>query len=154
MKNLLSGAILSGLMVAGSLAAATPAQAAEATLDCKLHFNLTGWSLIYKHADGKGTVSCANGQSMPVKITVKGGGLSAGKWHIDDGTGKFTDVHRMEDVLGRYIQGEAHAGMVKSASAQVLSKGTVSLAIAGTGEGVNLGVDVSAFTISRPDGTK
>jgi hypothetical protein len=32
----------------------------------------------------------------------------------------------------------------------VLTKGTVSLALAGTGEGVNLGVSVGKFTISRP----
>lgn len=149
MYKSLSAAVLAGLMMTAGAVATPQAQAAEATLNCKLHFNLTGWSLIYKHADGKGTVSCANGQTMPVKISVKGGGLTAGKWHIDDGTGKFTDVHKIDDVLGRYIQGEAHAGMVKSASAQVLSKGTVSLAIAGTGEGVNLGLDVSAFTISK-----
>ena len=37
----------------------------------------------------------------------------------------------------------------KSGEAQVLSKGPVQLALAGGGEGVNLGVDVGAFTISR-----
>ncbi len=149
MYKSLSGAILAGLMMTAGAVATPQAQAAEATLDCKLSFNLTGWSLIYKHANGEGTVSCANGQSMPVKLTVKGGGLTAGKWHIDDGKGRFSDVHKIDDVLGRYVQGEAHAGMVKSSTAQVLSKGTVSLALAGTGEGVNLGVDVGAFTISR-----
>lgn len=118
-------------------------------LDCKLTFSLTGWSLIYKHADGTGRVTCENGRSMPVKISVKGGGLTAGKWHIDNGKGKFTDVHTISDVLGRYAQGGAHAGVVKSAEAQVLTKGTVSLALAGHGEGIDLGVDVGAFTISR-----
>jgi len=61
----------------------------------------------------------------------------------------FSDVHQISDVLGDYAQGGAHAGVVKSASGQVLTKGTVSLALAGTGEGVNLGVDVGKFTISR-----
>lgn len=118
-------------------------------LDCKLTFSLSGWSLIYKHADGTGRVTCENGRSMPVKISVRGGGLTAGKWHIDNGKGKFTDVHTIADVLGRYAQGGAHAGVVKSAEAQVLTKGTVSLALAGHGEGIDLGVDVGAFTISR-----
>ena len=118
-------------------------------LDCKLTFSLTGWSLIYKHADGVGTVTCENGKSMRVKISVKGGGLTAGKWHIDHGKGKFTDVHTIADVLGSYAQGGAHAGVIKSAGAQVLTKGTVSLALAGHGEGIDLGVDVGAFTISR-----
>lgn len=128
---------------------ANTAQMSQADLDCKLTFSLTGWSLIYKHANGDGVVTCENGQSMPVTISVKGGGLTAGKWHIDNGKGSFTDVHTINDVLGSYAQGGAHAGVVKSGSAQVLTKGTVSLALAGTGEGVDLGIDVGAFTISR-----
>lgn len=120
-----------------------------ATLECKLSFSLTGWSIIYKHADGQGVVHCANGKSMPVKIAVRGGGLTAGKWHVDDGRGKFSDVHQISDVLGDYAHAGAHAGVVKSGSAQVLTKGTVSLALTGTGQGVDLGVDVGRFTISR-----
>ncbi len=126
-----------------------PPPQGTADLDCRLAFSLSGWSAIYKRADGEGTVRCANGQTMPVKIAVRGGGLTAGKWHVDNGTGKFSDVHRIEDVLGSYAQGGAHAGVVKSGSAQVMTKGDVSLALAGTGEGVDLGVDVGKFTISR-----
>lgn len=138
-------------LLASTAAFAIPqrAAAADADLDCKLSFSLTGWSLIYKHAEGEGVVTCENGQSMPVKISVKGGGLTAGKWHVDNGHGKFSDVNKIEDVLGRYAQAGAHAGVVKSGEAQVLSKGTVSLALAGSGRGVDLGVDVGAFTISR-----
>jgi hypothetical protein len=123
--------------------------AADAELDCKLHYNLKGWSLIYKHTTGSGTVTCSNGQSMHVHVAAKAVGITAGKWHIDDGTGRFTDVHRIGDVLGDYAQGSANAGVAKSAEAQVLSKGPVSLALSGTGEGVNIGVDVGKFTISR-----
>ena len=43
----------------------------------------------------------------------------------------------------------ANAGVVKSGEAQVLTKGPVSLALAGNGEGVNIGVDVGQFTISQ-----
>jgi hypothetical protein len=125
------------------------AERGAAELDCTMTFSLTGWAVLYKHADGVGTVTCENGQSLPVKITVKGGGLTAGKWHVDNGKGTFTDVHTISDVLGRYVQGGAHAGLVKSGSAQVLSKGTVSLALAGSGEGIDLGIDVGSFTISR-----
>jgi hypothetical protein len=32
----------------------------------------------------------------------------------------------------------------------VLTKGTTSLALSGTGQGINLGVSVGKFTISRP----
>ena len=44
---------------------------------------------------------------------------------------------------------EAHAGAVKSSKAQVVTKGEVSLALAGTGKGWDLGIDGTAFTIER-----
>ena len=142
---------VSGSVLALALAATLPrvSAAAEADLDCKLKFSLTGWSAIYKHAEGHGVVTCENGKSMPVKIEAKGGGLTVGKSHIDNGTGKFTEVHKIEDVLGTYAQGDASIGAVKSGTAQVLTKGTVSLALAGAGEGVDIGVSFGGFTISE-----
>ncbi|MHB1057482.1 MAG: hypothetical protein ACYC0F_06335 [Rhodanobacter sp.] len=125
------------------------AQAAEASVKCDLAYNLSGWSLIYKHAEGSGTVTCSNGQSANVKISVVGGGLTAGKYHIDNGKGQISKVHGIADVYGDYVQAGAEAGVVKSSQAQVLTKGTTSLALAGTGEGVNLGVSVGKFTISQ-----
>lgn len=147
MKRNLS--LLCGALALAIGATASSAGAAEANLDCKMKFSLTGWSLIFKHAEGHGTVSCENGESMAVKISAKGGGLTVGKSHIDNGTGRFTDVHRIGDVLGTYAQGDASAGAIKAGTAQVLSKGTVSLALAGAGEGVELGVSVGGFTIER-----
>ena len=134
-----------------ALAAGAPraAQAAEANLDCRLKFSLTGWAAIYKHAEGHGVVSCENGKSMRVNISAKGGGLTVGKSHIDNGTGKFTDVHRIQDVLGTYAQGDASIGAGKAGTAQVLTKGIVSLALAGAGEGVDIGISFGGFTISR-----
>lgn len=129
--------------------ACNQALAAEANLDCKLRFSLSGWSAIYKHAEGSGVVTCENGSSMRVRIASKGGGLTVGKSHIDNGTGRFSDVHTINDVLGSYAQGEAHAGAVKSATAQVLTKGPVSLALAGKGEGFDIGVDIGEFTLTR-----
>lgn len=136
-------------LAAGLLAlAAMPASAAD-TLDCKLSFNLSGWSLFYKTGSGNGTVSCNNGQSMRVQISTKGGGLTVGKNKIQDGSGEFSGVHRMEDVLGTYATAEAHAGAGKSAKAQVMTKGEVSLALAGKGEGWDLGIAFGKFVISR-----
>lgn len=125
------------------------AQAAEATVKCDMTFNLSGWSLIYKHAEGSGVVTCSNGQHAKVKIAVVGGGLTAGKYHIDNGKGEISNVHSIDDVFGDYAQAGAEAGVVKSSQAQVMTKGTVSLALAGTGEGVNLGISAGKFTISR-----
>ena len=142
-------ACASALALAIAVAASPSPARADAQLDCKLRFDLKTWSAIYKHSEGSGTVTCENGESMPVKITAKGGGLTVGKSQIDNGHGRFSDVYKIGDVLGDYAQAEAHAGVVKSGAAQVLTKGTVSLALAGDGEGVNLGIDVGKLTISR-----
>jgi hypothetical protein len=148
MKRHFLGASISALVVALTLGLPS-AQAAEANLDCKLKFSLTGWSLIYKRAEGTGVVTCENGKSLPVKITANGGGLTVGKTHIDNGTGKFTDVHRIEDVLGTYAQGDASIAAGKAGTAQVMTKGKVSLALAGAGEGVDIGVSIGGFSIER-----
>lgn len=122
--------------------------AGEAHVSCDMTYNLSGWSLIYKHAEGSGVVTCDNGQHAKVKITVVGGGLTAGKYHIDHGKGEISHVRGIRDVYGEYAQAGAEAGVVKSAQAQVLTKGTTSLALSGTGQGVNLGISVGKFTIS------
>ena len=119
----LAGVVLASVV---SMAMGVPraAVAETADLDCKLRFSLTGWSLIYKRSEGTGVVTCANGKSMHVKVEAHGGGITVGKSHIDNGTGKFTDVHKIEDVLGTYAQGDASLGAGKSGTAQVLTKAT------------------------------
>lgn len=126
--------------------AAAPARAAG-PIDCKLSFDIAGWSLFYKTAAGQGTVTCDNGQRLAVRISAKGGGLSLGKSRIENGTGKFSGVHGIGDVLGTYATAEAHAGAVKSSKAQVMTKGDVSLALAGTGKGWDIGVAFGKFVI-------
>ena len=51
--------------------ASTPAFAGG-PITCKLGFNLAGWSIFYKTASGTGTVTCDNGQSMPVAHPCQG----------------------------------------------------------------------------------
>lgn len=128
-------------------AAFVPSSAQAATLTCKMTFSLAGWSAFYKTASGDGTVRCSNGQTMPVHITAKGGGLSFGKSTLNNGRGEFAGVHDIKDVLGSYATAEAHAGAVKSSGAQAMTKGEVSLAISGTGEGWDLGIAFGKFTI-------
>lgn len=125
--------------------AGAPAQAGD--ISCRMDFQLSGWSVFYKTASGSGTVHCSNGQSLQVKLRAKGGGLTFGKTKITDGVGKFIGVGNVRDVLGHYANAEAHAGAEKSAAAQVLTKGNVSLALSGEGEGWNLGVAFGAFMI-------
>ncbi len=127
------------------LLAATPAIARD--VSCRLDFDMAGWSAFYKTASGTGRVSCDNGQSIAVSISAKGGGLTVGKSEIRGGRGEFSGVRSINEVLGTYVSAEAHAGVVKSSKAQVMTKGEVSLALAGTGEGVDLGVAFGGFTI-------
>jgi hypothetical protein len=123
--------------------------ASAAGTDCQMRFTLTGWAAIYKHAEGGGTITCSNGKSYRVNIVAVGGGLTAGKYKLENATGKFSEVYDASELFGSYAQGEANAGVVKSGVAQVLTKGNVSLALAGTGEGVNLGISFGKFTIQQ-----
>ena len=118
-------------------------------VDCKLHFYLAGWSVFYKTASGSGTVTCDNGQRMTVKIESKGGGLSFGKSRIRNGVGEFSGVHNINEVLGTYVSAEAHAGASKSSKAEAMTKGDISLALAGTGEGWDIGIAFGKFVISH-----
>jgi hypothetical protein len=136
------------LMCAGTLTGlyATDAHAGKAPVKCHLTYSLSGWSAIYQHAEGHGHVNCNNGQSAPVSINMHGGGLTAGKFHVT-GKGDISNVYGIKDVFGAYAQAGASGGVVRSGTAQVLTKGTVSIALSGTGEGVNLGLAVDKFDI-------
>ncbi|MFM0200626.1 hypothetical protein PQR53_12195 [Paraburkholderia fungorum] len=136
------------LLCVGALAGLTaaPAQASGARVKCHLTFSMSGWSAIYQHAEGRGKVTCDNGQRAAVTISVHGGGLTAGKFHVS-GHGDISNVHSIRDVYGSYAQAGASAGAGRSSTAQVLTKGTTSMALSGSGEGVNLGVAVDDFKI-------
>lgn len=143
-------------IIASIVVSVTPdiARATERDLSCQLSFITTEWSIIYASAAGRGTVTCENGESMPVSISAKGIGLTAGKWKIQYGRGKFTDVVAIDNVLGSYYGVSANVGIEKAGSAQALTKGKVSLMLTGKGEGFDLGVAVSSFTIIKRAQTK
>ncbi len=130
------------------MAGTSASLAAGAKVDCEMTFTMSGWSAFYKTASGTGSIKCSNGQSMNVKLSAKGGGLTVGKSTIEDGRGKFSAVTGINELLGSYAAAEAHAGAVKSAKAQVMTKGEVSLALSGTGRGWDLGIAFGKLTIS------
>ncbi|QBR03354.1 hypothetical protein [Paraburkholderia pallida] len=136
------------LLCVGALAglSATPAQAGSAPVKCRLTFSMSGWSAIYQHAEGRGHVTCSNGQKAAVKISVHGGGLTAGKFRVS-GHGDITHVYSIKEVYGSYAQAGASAGAGNGGTAQVLTKGTTSMTLSGTGEGVDLGLAVDDFKI-------
>jgi len=150
MKKTLSTIALATMVLAA--ASVVPPVRAEdkKPLDCSMEFSLKGWSAFYKTSKGEGTVKCTNGQTLAVEIKSEGGGLTFGKSDVKNGTGSFSGITNIDDVLGSYGYAGADAGAVKSSAAQALTKGEVSLSLAGTGDGWNLGVDVGKFTISKP----
>ena len=119
---------------------------------CSLRYNLKGWSSVYKQADGTGTITCTNGESAEVVLKTRGGGVTFGKSEIIGGSGTFSEVRDISETFGMYAQAEAHGGVTKSAAANVMTKGEVSLALAGTGHGVDLGFAFGAFIIERKPG--
>ena len=140
--RLLLAIALVGISAIGGTASAAP-------VDCKLKFNISGWSAFYKRSSGTGTITCTNGQSMRVRIEARGGGPTVGKSSIKNGTGEFSGVDTITQLLGNYVSAEAEAGAVKSAKAQVVTKGEISLALSGTGEGWEIGVAFGKFSILR-----
>jgi len=125
------------------------AAASEAQVRCKMTFKMAGWSAFYKTSSGTGTVQCSNGQVARVKLEARGGGLTIGKSEIENGIGDFSPVTGLGEVFGTYVSAEAHAGAVKSVKAQAMTKGAVSLALAGNGRGFDLGIAFGALTIER-----
>ena len=122
---------------------------ADGPLDCKLRFSMQGWSVFYKTAEGEGTVTCSNGDKLPVRIASRGGGITFGKSRIDNGRGEFSGIYNIRDVLGGYAAAEAHAGAGKSSKAQVVTKGSVSLALTGTGSGWDIGVSIGNVVLTE-----
>ena len=142
------GKVWSGAALAALVMLAPAAQAAG-NIDCELRYNLSGWSAFYKTASGTGTIHCENGITVPVRIETKGGGLTVGKTSIRNGRGRFTGANRVDDLLGTYVAAEAHASASTATDAKVMTKGDVSLALAGKGEGWSLGVGFGKFVLSR-----
>ena len=145
----LTSALGIGLLSLAPSPAAAATNNGTHTIDCHMNFKLSGWSAIYEHATGSGTVRCGDGQSMHVTIDAHGGGLTVGKYKINDGKGDFTGVTNINDVLGSYAEASAHAGVVKSSHAAALTKGNVSLALSGTGNGWDIGAGFAGFTIKK-----
>lgn len=136
---------------AGPLAAAQGERGTNprgpANVSCEMTFTMKGWSAIVAKAEGKGVVSCDNGQRAEVALAITGGGLTFGKTDIEEGKGVFSKVTDISEIFGPYGQTQASAGAVESVSAQALTKGNVSLAVTTKGRGWSLGVSGAKFTI-------
>ncbi len=143
--------VLAIASVASLLAIAAPAVSANDVnkKDCDMTYTLKGWSAVYKTAKGEGNITCSNGQTAQVEISVHGGGLTFGKTAIYNGKAEISGVRSINDIFGSYASVAAHAGVVKEGGVEVMTKGNVSIALAGSGEGVDIGVDFSKFDIRK-----
>ena len=137
---------ISTVVIAGLLFA-LPATAGMTA--CTMTYGLKGWSVFYKEYKGSGSVTCENGQKAHVNIVTKGGGLTLGKSEIDHGTGIFSAVKDINEIFGTYVALDGHAGITKSAEGWAMTKGEVSLALAGQGRGFDIGFSIGGFTIQR-----
>ena len=146
--------IVGVVSVAMMFSAALAQSAWGGSTKCKMKYSLSGWSAGYSTATGSGTITCDNGQSARVSLEATGGGVTAGKSKIIDGSGTFSEVGNISELFGSYASADAHAGMVDSSAAQVVTKGTVSLAFSGTGKGVDLGVTFGKFVIGKRSAKK
>lgn len=117
--------------------------------DCDMTYTLKGWSAVYKTAKGEGTITCKSGETAQVAIDVKGGGVTFGKTEIYNGKAEISGVHSINEIYGSYAAAAAHAGVVKAGAVSVMTKGEVSIALSGTGEGMDVGIDFSKFTIAK-----
>ena len=142
-------AIRTVLIAATALTLGLASQRARADepLKCTLAFTMHGWSAIYKTASGRGTIHCSNGKSLHVLLEAKGGGLTVGK-SVESGRGEFSGVDALSELPGSYIAAEVQAGALKSAQAQVMTKGEVSLALSGKGRGWDLGISFGELKIT------
>ena len=145
-----------GLLIVLGLLLGAPAFSSEApskerapSVDCEMTFSLKSWSAFYKKGKGEGHVECDNGEEADVVIRVHAGGLTFGKSEIINGQGVFSNVYEIEEIFGSYAAAEAHAGAVRSSDAIAMTNGPVSLALAGTGRGWDVGVAFGKFKIKR-----
>ena len=141
-------------MVAMMSLAALAQPAWGGSTKCKMKYSLSGWSAGYSTASGSGTITCDNGQSARVSLRAKGGGLTAGKSKIINGSGTFSEVGDISELFGTYASAGVHAGAGESSAAKVVTKGTVSLAFSGTGKGIDLGVTFGQFIIKKHSARK
>lgn len=122
--------------------------AAAAFTKCTMTYNLKGWSFLYKQYKGTGTITCQNGQTAAVRIVSRSGGISFGKSEIHDGRGAFSEVRDIAETFGTYFNANAGAGATRSVEGQAMTKGEVSLSLAGKGRGMELGFALGGFTIA------
>lgn len=118
---------LAAALAALALFAGVPASGIAAqTMTCELVFAAGTWSIHHRTARGTGELRCADGQTLPVRVSVKAHGGDA--LRIDAGAASFSGVEDPRDVIGAYVAN----GQVGNDLA--MRKGAIALRVTGTGD--------------------
>lgn len=144
-----TGWMKAAALVGLSLGVASTAQAKPTK--CHIRYSLKGWAVVYATASGSGTITCDNGQTAKVSLKSKGGGVAFGEEKVVEAEGAFSDVNDISELFGHYAAVDANAGEGKEADSQVMTKGPVSLALAGKGKGMEVGISFGDFDITKVD---
>lgn len=99
---------------------------ADDPVTCELRFTASDWSPRYRAARGPGVLECADGRSLPVRISVKGGDRAL---KIESGAASFSGVRDPRDVIGAYTAEGGDAGPHRA-----MRKGGVALRVIATGD--------------------
>ena len=155
-RAMIFGSVLCSVLLSAGAGAGSHAKGDEKKqvhedklVQCTMAFDMESWSAFYKSSKGQGKITCDNGQTANVRIKAKGGGITFGKSDVIGGKGDFSGARNIHELFGSYAQSEVHAGAGKSAAAQALTKGQVSLVLSGTGRGVDVGFAFGKFTIVK-----
>lgn len=142
-----AGSIAGVALIALSCGLASTANAKPTK--CHIRYSLKGWAVVYESSSGSGTITCDNGQTAKVALKSKGAGVAFGKETVLEGEGAFSDVGDISELFGHYVALDADAASGKAADSQVMTKGSVSLALAGKGKGMEVGISFGDFDISK-----
>ena len=146
MKIRNSLAIASGLAFA-AMTLLTPAAAQAVATKCSMKFNLREYAAAHQMVRGRATIACENGENAMVSLELNAGGFVSGKSSIQ-GSGQFSEVSGIADLLGSYEVPAATVGAAKSEL--VMTKGDVKLALSSSRHRWEDGLSFGKFTIARP----
>ena len=135
------------LCVAGAVLAQAPA----APHACELTFASTNWWPLYRGFSGEGTIRCHDGQSLRVHVIGQGRTLSIDRWKIAHGTGRYSQLARMDDALGHFVRTRDGSRLVKDGRATVPEDARPHLALAGRGNGFEADDAIEDLRIERAE---
>jgi hypothetical protein len=126
---------LAGIALLSAVVLLGAAESGNTTV-CKLAFGMRGWSKHFEQSQGRGTITCDNGQTATVEIVGRGASLKDGAGAFGSGgEATFSAVLDISAVLGSYqLPPAAKVGNAKKLGiGAAMSNGQATLTFALTG---------------------